>query len=447
LIPPEAPPRHLGLVDAIAIYAGIILGSGIFVAPAAVAAAAPDLRKALALWLAGGGIAACGAACYAECASRVPMSGGFFVFQRQAYGPAVAFVGGWAALLVTYPASIAAIALVFAAYFAEATGLAGHERLVAGAALLAASAVNAAGLRAGPVAQCVLTAAKVVALVLVALAALAAPTVGVAAARVAAPAGGNATWLGALLLLLWTYEGWSDVTLVAGEVRDPARNLGRAVLIGTAVLVVVYGLVQAAVLHALPGGLAAASMRPLADAAAVAWGPGAGRLVAVLVVASTFGSMLGVTLTVSRLAQAMAGGGAFPGLFAPFDPRLRTPVRSIAAVTAAAGLYIAVASFRGLLAYFTFSVWIFYGLTAVGLLILRRRRVGEAHAWRAPFGMLAPCVVLIVAVVVTTQVVAKRPVEALAGAAMLAAGFAFYALRWGRLRPVAAAEGSGATER
>ena len=437
---PGRPPRHLGLVDATALYAGIILGSGIFVAPAAVAAAAPSLPSALALWLAGAVIAACGASCYAECSSRVPESGGFFVFQQRAFGPAVAWVGGWAAIFITYPASIAAIAMIFASYFTEATGLAGWERPVGAAALVAAAALNAAGLRTGPVAQRVLTALKLAALAAVALAALTAP----AADPVSRPATGMdaVTWLGALLLLLWSYEGWSDVTLVTGELRDPRRNLGRAVLAGTAILVVVYGLTQAAVMHAL-GGAAAASSRPVAEATAAAWGPGAGRLVAALVVVSTFGSILGVTLTVSRLAQAMAEGGAVLRTVAPFHPRLGTPVRAIAIVTGASLVYVAVASFRGILAYFTFSVWIFYGLTAVCVFVLRKRRVGEAEAWRAPLGPVAPVVVLGVALAVTAQVVAGRPAEALAGAGMLLAGFVAYAV----VRRFAGVGGAGARAR
>jgi APA family basic amino acid/polyamine antiporter len=425
----QAPPRHLGLADATAIYAGIILGSGIFVAPAAVAAAAPSVPAALALWLAGAVVAACGAACYAECASRRPANGGFFVFQREAYGPAVAFVGGWAAIFVTYPASIAAIALVFASYLCEVAGYEGHERLVATAGLLAAAALNAVGLRTGPRAQLVLTTAKIGALAALALAALTArPAVRGASAAVSTDGSGAAGWLVALMLLLWTYEGWSDVTLVAGEVRDPDRNLGRAVLAGTAALAIVYGLVQAAVMRVLPLDVAASSSRPVADAIASVWGAGAGRAVGVLVVVATFGSIVGVTLAVSRLTQAMARDGAFLHGFAVSDPRWGTPARSIAVMTGASVVYVAVSSFRGILAYFTFSVWIFYGLTAVALLILRRRRVGEATAWRAPLGLAAPVVVLAVAAVMTTQVVARQPAQALLGAGMLAAGFVVYRL-------------------
>jgi APA family basic amino acid/polyamine antiporter len=148
--------------------------------------------------------------------------------------------------------------------------------------------------------------------------------------------------------------------------------------------------------------------------------------VGALVVVSTFGSIVGVILTVSRLAQAMAQEGAFLRGFAASHPRWGTPARSIAVMTGASIVYVAVSSFRGVLAYFTFSVWIFYGATAVGLLILRRRKIGESAAWRAPLGVVPPLVVLAVAVVMTSQVVAAQPVQAMAGAAILAAGVPAY---------------------
>ena len=428
---PEAPRRHLGLADATALYAGIILGSGIFVAPAAVAAAAPKPAVAVLLWIAGALVTACGAACYAECSSRVPVNGGFFAFQRAAYGDAIPFVGGWAALLVTYPASVAAIALVCAGYFGEAVGASTDTRPVACAALAAAGALNAAGLRTGPRTQTALTAIKLAALAALAAAALVGPVsrASTAAAPVAAAAPVDpAAWLAALMLLLWTYDGWSDVSLVAGEIRDPARNLGRAMLVGTGLLALVYAAVQAAVMRVLPGGAAAASMRPVADAVAATWGPGAARGVASLVVVSTFGSIAGTVLGVSRLGHRMAWDGALPRGLARLDPRRGTPVRSIAVVTAASIVYALVGSFRAVLAYFTFSVWIFYGLTAIAVLVLRRRRVGAETAWRAPLGPLPPVVVLVVGAVMTVQIVRRQPVEALVGAAMLAAGFAVYAV-------------------
>jgi APA family basic amino acid/polyamine antiporter len=429
-VSPQVPRRHLGLADATAIYAGIILGSGIFVAPGAIAGALPSIPAAAALWLGGAVVAACGASCYAECAARMPSNGGFFVFNREAYGPAIAFVGGWAAIFVTYPASIAAIALVFASYLAQTAGLFGWERATAAAALVLAAVLNVAGLRTGPRAQIVLTSTKIAALCALAVAALTSHGRVAADAAAAAPVASvpKAAWFAALTILLWTYDGWSDITLVAGEVKDPGRNIGRAVILGTSVLGMAYALTQVAVMTILPAGRAAASSRPVADAVEAIWGPAAGRVVAALVVVSTFGSILGTVFTVSRLGFAMAQSGAFLRGMATLHPRWGTPARATVALTAASVSYVTFSSFRGILAFFTFSVWIFYGVTAVALLVLRRRGVGEPVPWRAPWGWVPPLVVLGVGALMTVELVAEDPRHALAGAAILAAAFPVYAV-------------------
>lgn len=422
--------RHLGVADAAALFVGIILGSGIFVAPATVAAAVATPGAAALLWLAGAVVCLAGAATYAECARRLPHSGGFFVFYREAFGPALAFVGGWTALAVTYPASIAAIALVFAAYAGPLLGLPASPWLAAAAVALAAI-VNVAGLRTGPAVQKTLTAAKVGALAALCAAAWLASPAAVASAP--SPPVELAAVFGAMLLVLWTYDGWSDVTLVAGEVRDPGRGLARAVVLGVAVLAAVYVLVQVATLRLLPGGLAAASSRPVADAVEASLGARAGGFVAALVALSTFGAIQAAVFTTSRLGFAMARSEAFPAWFGGVHARLGTPARATAAVASAIVVYVFAAPFRDLVGYFTFAVWIFYGTTAVALLRLRRREA----AGSAPGGIAAaaPYVVLAVGAVVTTSLTAQDPKRASIGLAMLAAGFPLYALWRGRITP------------
>jgi len=179
---------------------------------------------------------------------------------------------------------------------------------------------------------------------------------------------------------------------------------------------------------ALPGGLAADSSRPVAAAVEATLGSAAGRVVAMLVVVSTFGSVLGTVFTVSRLGFAMAQGGAFLRGMARLHPRWGTPARATLALTVASLVYVVFGSFRGILALFTFSVWIFYGITAVALLILRRRRVGEPVPWRAPLGIVPPVVVLAVGAGMTVQLIALDPMRALLGAALLASAFPVYAL-------------------
>jgi basic amino acid/polyamine antiporter, APA family len=423
--------RQLHFLDAAAIYVGIVLGSGIFVAPAAVAGVAPGAAAGVGLWLLGGVVAACGAFCYAECGARIPRTGGFYVFYREAFGAPLAFVGGWAAVLVTYPASIAAIALVFARYLGEVIPLHGLEVPVAAAALLAAGALNTLGVRIGAGAQRALTGLKLAALALLCGAALLAKTPAVSHSSPGGVAVPPAALLAALVVLLWTYDGWSDVTLVSGELRRPGRDLGRAVMLGTAILVALYILVQLSVGALLEPGRASASERVVAEAVEAGLGARAGRLVSLLVVVCTFGSINGTVLTSSRLGFAMARDGRFPSWFGRVHPRWGTPARSITGLVAAALVYVVSAGFGNLLAFFSFSVWIFYGLTAVALVALRRRRVGEPVAWRAPLGPAAPAVVLATSVGMTASLMIEDPARSLVGLSLLLLGFPAYAL-WRR---------------
>ena len=428
----SGPLRHLGVVDAAAIFGGIVLGSGIFVAPAAVASAAPGAAAAAAFWILGAVAAACGAFCYAECASRMPRDGGFFVFYREVYGEPVAFVAAWAAVLVTYPASVAAIARIGAEYLSELAGWSGRDAWLAAAGLALAALLNAWGLRAGPRAQRVLTASKASALALLCLAAAVA---GSAPAPPAAPGPSAATglgWMGALAVVLFTYDGWSDVTLVAGEIRDPRRDLGRAVLLAVSGLAALSALVQVSILTLLPPGRAAASGRVVAEAVEAGLGAGWGDAVSSVVVLCTFGSVTAIVLVVSRLVWAMACEGALPRALARIDPSRGTPVPATFAAAAVAAVYAAFAGFQALVETFTFTVWIFYSLTAVAVIVLRRRRVGEATAWRAPLGWAPPAVVVLVGVVMTVGLFRREPVRSSVGLALLAAGFA----AWGILARV-----------
>lgn len=423
--------RHLSLADAVALYVGIILGSGIFIAPANVAAAASSAAAAAGVWLLAGGIAACGALCYAENASRIPRSGGFYVFYREALGDAIAFVGGWAGLLVTYPASIAAISLIFASYLARVVPIPAPESAVAAGGILLCVLLNAAGLRTGPLAQRVVTSAKVAALALLCVAAVV-PGGGERGSAepvpAAAPGAAAAALLGALVAVLWTYDGWSDVTLVAGEILNPRRNLGRAVLLGSAVLILLYGGVQLAVMAVLPAERAAATEEVFAEAVRAALGERMGRIVAGLVVLCTLGSVQGIVLTSSRLGFAMARDGVFFRVFGAIHPRLRTPVFAVAWIGALSCLYVSGQTFRQLLGLFSFSVWIFYALGAVCLWRLRSRGVGGPGAWVAPGGWLPPAVVWITAAAMTSWLVLDDPMRCLGGLALLLAGFPVYLL-------------------
>ncbi len=427
--------RRLTLWDAIAIHVGIILGSGIFVAPDDVAAAFPGLAGLLP-WILGAAIATCGAFVYAECAVRIPETGGFFNYYRAALGEAPAFVAGWAGYVATYPASMAAIARVFGDVLPQAIpGMREAPRAYAALALASVGCLNVAGVRLSASVQRVLTAGKVLAIAAVILAAVA------AASSVTAPAsptsipgpttGFAALSLAALVAVLWAYDGWSDVTLVAGEVKEPG-NIGRTVLLGSAILVVLYGGVQLAVSHVL-GAATGTNQNPFTATVERGLGPAAGRAVAWIVLVSTLGALHGVTFAASRIGYAMARDGAFFKAFHRVHPRFKTPARSVIALAAAAIVYVMASGFRDLVFHFSFNVWLFYAATAICLLRLRRRKTGEPLAWRAPGGPLAPTVVLLTAVGISGSLFVQSPRRAAIGLVLLLSGFPVWLLwRWTR---------------
>lgn len=424
--------RQFGTLDLTALYVGVILGSGIFVAPSAVAKAVPSAWGGAALWLGAGVVSVCGALVYAECGARVPATGGFYVFYRDALGKPVAFLGGWAAFLITYPASIAAIAIIFARYFKELVGVGGPEWLWASGGILIAGTLNVVGMRTGPWTQRILTTFKVGALAFVCAAAIFVPgaesspadTMTIAITR--SEGLSIATVVGAATLLLWTYDGWSNVALVAGETHTPSVTLIRSVLIGTAILVGLYAATQIAVGAVLTPEQVIASKRVVGDAVAAAFGARAGRLVSALVVVSTFGSMAASLLSGSRIGFAMAGDRLLPRVFETVHPRWRTPAVAVIVLTVATVLYALTGTFGQLLNVFSFTVWTFYALTGVCLVIFRHRGTGGVAYGHGVIGWLVVIVLWLTAAGMTLGVVLDDLVSALIGVALLAAGFPLY---------------------
>ena len=429
---------------------GIILGSGIFVAPAAVAQLTRSVPLAVGLWGAGAVVAGFGALCYAECGARMPEDGGFFVFFRRAFGWRWAFVAGWAALLISYPTSLAGVAAMGAQYLGAAVpSLHGHERSFAVASVAAAALLNAWGVNFGRIAQRAMTGAKVLAIVSVLIAALWAVARGTGFDAAAPPTPGGAPHrmglglglvLQVLATLMWTYDGWTDITMVAGEVRDPGKNLPRAVLISLAILFAVYGTVQLAVMVLLNDG-AAGSEQVLALALGRAFGAQGEQILGWLVLLTTLGSIHGVLFATSRLAFAMAEQGALHPFFARLDGAEGIPRRAIAGVWALSTGYVLWESFAQLLEFFSFVIWLFYGSTAFALLRLRRRQVGGDVHGSGLNGRLAPFVLIAAALAMTTLQLVEHPFRSLGVLATLGGARVLLATRpsWQAVRDSEAA--------
>jgi len=391
--------RRLGLWSAVAVCVGSTIGSGIFRTPARIADAVPAGLPMLSVWVIGGALALCGALTFAELAAMFPRSGGVYAWTREGHGDGPAFLYGWSELVVIRASSLGAISTVFAEYLlrllgvprpAEGYGLVVH--LVAAGAIAGMATLNYVGVAWASVAVNFTSTAKFGALVLLVLGAFAFghgdfSNFGGVAGEVTTPAFGLA-----LVAVLWAYDGFADLGRVGGEVKDPERNLPRALVLGTAAIVAIYLLANAAYLYLIPVGPMSDSTLVAADAAQLLVGRVGVTLVSLAVMISTLGAVASVMLTSPRIFFAMASDGLFFKGLARVHPRFGTPSRAIVLTATMAILFVLFLDFDRLSDTFVLATWPFYALAAAAVFTLRRRRPDArrpVRAWGYPVVPLA----------------------------------------------------------
>src|SRR5438093_1387610 len=430
--------RRLGLFSGTMAVIGGIIGGGIFRTPAAVAERVGSPQLALAAWVLGGVIALIGAFCFGELGQRRPRAGGGYVYLRETWGPLPAFLYGWALLLVIATGAIAAVAVTFANYTLALAGLSPRLTVpVAIGAIALLSGINYLGVRPAAVTQNVFTILKLAALA--ALIAAGLSTVTSAALYrplppVTAPGGavGVVVALGAALVpILFTYGGWQQTNFIADAIIEPEQNLPRALVLGVAVVVVVYLLANVAYLRVLgPAGLAR-STAPAADVMRALLGPAAGTLIAAGIAVSTFGFLNLVILVTPRVLQAMAADGVFFPRLAELHPVHRTPAAAILLQAGWAVLLTVSGTFGQLVDYVAFGDWIFFGLTVAGLFIYRARdKTGgypaPAGAFRVPGYPWTPGLFVLAAAYVVASSVGANPRNAAIGTGLILLGVPLY---------------------
>lgn len=415
---------------------GGVVGSGIFAVPGEMLASAPSVPVCLAVWLVAGAISFLGSLTFAELGSMLPEAGGEYVYLRAAYGPGVAFLYGWVLLAVIQSGSISAIAVTFGEYFKVLAGF-GTAKHWAVACILSTGAVN---LRARSFAiglQTAVTGTKVLALAGIGLLALASAGPGAVGALSASLPGRSITAAGigwAIMNAMWTYDGWNAVSLVAGEVRDPERNLPRALLGGLSIVVVLYVLVFTAYVMCLGPAGVAGSRQLAADVGSRALGAPGALAMSALIALTTFGTALGMMFTCPRTYYAMAQDGLFFEAAGRVHEGWGTPWVAVLLQTAMSLVLAAAGKFEELLNYVMFASWLFYGLTAGGLLVLRRRH-GRPGPFPTPGYPWTPALFCVVSAVLMLVSLAANPAQAAIGTGMILAGLPLYALvRSGRTR-------------
>jgi APA family basic amino acid/polyamine antiporter len=441
--------RRLGVFDATMLVVGGIVGAGIFLNPAVVAQRAPTASLTIGVWVLGGAVALAGAFVFAELAALKPEAGGGYVYLRDGLGPLTGFLYGWTELLVINSGGIAAVSVTFASYGTDLTGTGpGAIAPVAIGAIVALSVVNLLGIRPGAVVQNVLTVLKLAALAALILVGLfwpatsAASAAPAAAAAPAAPASSLLTVIGtALIPVLFAYGGWQSTNFVAGEMKEPRRDLPRALLIGVGIVVLVYVLANIVYVRALGIPGLAASTAPASDVMRGLLGSRGATFIALGIAVSTFGFLNLAILSAPRVYQAMAVDGVFFGGAAKLSDRSRVPATAILIQGGWAALLVATKTYGQLLDYVVFGDWIFFAAVGVTLFVYRRRGVGRAAGvagvaeaaggFRCPGYPWVPGFFVAAGVFAVASTVLSNPANALVGGGIIAAGVPAY-LWWKR---------------
>jgi len=422
--------RAITLLHATAMVAGTIIGASIFVQPAEITGRVPSVAGVFLVWIVSGLLTICGALVCAELSSMFKRSGGVYIYLREAFSPAVGFLWGWAMFWVMHSGIIAAISVVFAryaAYFHPMTE--GTLKGVAIAAIVLLSAVNYAGVKQGSNLQMLFTAGKLAAVALIIVFGF------LFGAKVPAHfAAGDLSSLGeasasrfllALIAGLFAFGGWHMVTYSAEETHDPNRVVPRALIYGTLIVTLCYLALNAVYLYILPLDTVASSSRIAADAADALVGSGGGAFMSVLVAFSAFGALSGIILCGPRVYYAMAQDRLLFRWFGAVHPRFRTPYRAIWLQAVWSSILVATGTYRTLFTRVVYTEWIFFGLMAVGLFVLRRRQGLQRgyRIWGYPF---TPALFVVSSFAIVANQLLSAPAESMFGLSLVLLGLPAY---------------------
>lgn len=461
---------HIGWFGAAMIIVGSMIGSGIFLVPAnmakemiEVSGEPPTAGLMLGIWIFAGLFTLCGALCFAELAAIYPHAGGQYVYLREAFGPLVSFLFGWALFLVIQTGFNAAVSIAFAKYLGVFVPWLSEDRILLhvpldgvvpenAPAFLKAFSINSAqaaacgvivvltfinmlGVREGSWLQNVLTVLKIAGLAVLIFAGLAHAGETPEHFQPFFPSGEaffSSRYLGGLAVAmagaLFSYDAWNSATFVAEEVKDPKKNLPRALAFGTSLVMAIYVLTVFAYLVAVPvGSFAEVPEGRIAQEAATKWfGPRGLGLVVVAILISTFGCVNGLILSGARVIYAMARERLFFQGCARLNPTTKTPVVALAVQAVWSCVLTLTGSYGQLLTYIMFAAILFGALTVVGLLVLRQTRPDLARPYRCFAYPLTPVLYLLVAGLFLVYVVLGDPISTSIGIAIVLTGLPMY---------------------
>ena len=430
---PEPPKlaRVLTLLDATMINAGGIIGSGIFMVPATIALLTGSTSLILAVWVFGGLISLFGALSVAELGAAMPRAGGQFVYLNEAYGPAWGYLYGWSCVAVINTASIAAVGVAFSEYLGFFFPLSTMGiKSVAILSVILLTIINILDVKSGARAQNIFTLLKIGAIL--GIISLGLVMDGGSAENIQPfypdrPLPALVGPLGlAMVSVLWTYDGWIFITYVAGEVKNPGRNIPLSLVFCMLIVISIYLLINFVFTYTLGIGAMGTSMLVASDSASIFLGEKGAALVSIIILISLLGANNGFILTSARINYAMARDKLFFQQAAKVHPKFKSPANALVIQAMWASVLTFSGTYNQLITYIIFASWIFYAMSCAAVIILRKKRPEMKRPYKTPGYPYIPIIFILFAVFLTFNTILEAPQDSAVGAGIILAGLPLY---------------------
>jgi APA family basic amino acid/polyamine antiporter len=429
---PKGLKKEIGLIEAITIVIGVVIGSGIFFKASSVFKNAGTPMLGIAAWAIGGLITVASALTVAEVAAAIPKTGGIFVYIKELYGEKWAFLFGWMQSLIYVPGVAAALSIVFvtqATYFIPSI-TAVQQKLLAILIIFFVMGINVLSTKLGSKVQVVATFGKLVPIFVIIIYGLVKGT----AHDFVAPVAGLSATVGAagfgaaILGTLWAYDGWIAVGNMAGELKNPKKDLPRSIIIGLSVVIIVYILINVSIVNIMPVSKIIASSKPASDAAVILFGNSGAGLIAAGIMISIFGALNGYLMTGVRVPFAMAQDNLFPfaKLFGKVNQKYQTPINVFLFEVILASLYVLSGSFETLTNLAVFVMWIFFVMCVAGIFILRTKHKHLDRPYKVPLYPIVPLIGIIGGIYILVSTLITDTSNALYGIVITLIGLPIY---------------------
>ena len=418
--------KSINLVQGLSIVVGMIIGSGIFLKPAIVLKDAGNPIMALAAWILGGIITLASALTIAEIASNIPRAGGLYTYLEELYGERWGFLLGWVQTVISYPASVAAQAIAFsiyASYFIPMTDW--QQRLLGIGVLALLLLLNILSTRCGAVIQVIATVGKLIPIAAILIVGL---INGVSDGALGVRSGLIGNTGTAILGTLWAYDGWISVTNMAGEMKNPKKNMPRAIIIGMILVIAVYALFNVVIFNTLSADVLADTEKVGIDVSVALFGEKGATFLTAGIMVSVFGALNGYLMTAARVPHAMAERRMLPAssVLGKINKRFDTPANSLILQAVLAVIYICTGTFNTLTDLLVFVLWIFFTLGVFGIFILRRRKMSSKEGYRVPLYPVVPAIGVAGGAFILVSTLIDSPIRSLIGIGITLVGIPVY---------------------